>query len=115
MKTVSRLLILVIATLLASVMFFGNKYVSEAQSARFYLNWTVDCGKGETVKILPRYDRAFDWTDKYSGVVEKIVPLELSCKTGANSERKVCNGYITTRASRLDPMNISHATCYAVP
>ena len=111
----SRLTILVIAICLAFLMFFGNKYISEAQSARFYLSWAVDCAKGESLTIKPKYDQAFDWKDPYNGAVEKIVPLEMSCKTSVGNMAKVCNGYITTRASRLDPMNKSRATCYAVP
>jgi hypothetical protein len=111
----SRINLIVIAIFLALIMFFGNKHISEAQSARYYLNWTIDCAKGESISIIPKYDLTFDWKDPYTGVVEQIVPLELSCKTNVRSVRKICNGYITTRASRLDPMNKTHATCYAVP
>ena len=38
--------IIIIAIMLALFMFFGNRYVSEAQSARHFLKWTVDCAKG---------------------------------------------------------------------
>lgn len=115
MRTKSRLILLVFATFLALILFFGDKHISEAQSAIFYLNWTIDCAKGESISIIPKYDLTFDWKDPYTGAVEQIVPLELSCKTYIKNVRKICNGYISTRASRLDPMNKTHTTCYAVP
>lgn len=115
MITKFRLTLLVIAVFLSLIMFFGDKHISEAQSARFYLKWTVDCSKGESLTIIPKYDLAFDWKDPYTGAVEKIVPLALSCKTSTGSVSKICNGYFSTRASRMDPMNKTHAACYAVP
>lgn len=115
MKTRSRFTLIVIAILLALVMFFGNNQISEAQSARFFLKWTVDCAKGESVAIKPKYDQAFTWKDPYNGAEEKIVPLALSCKTSAGSVSKTCKGLFYTRASRLDPMNKTHVSCYEVP
>lgn len=115
MVTKYRLILIVIAIVLALFMFFGNSYISEAQSARHYLKWTVDCSKGESVLIKPNYDQAFDWKDPYSGVVERIVPVSLSCKASTGNVSKTCNGYVITRASRTDPMNKTHAACYAVP
>jgi hypothetical protein len=111
----SRTMILLIAVFLALIMFFGNKQVSEVQSARFYLTWTVDCAKGAAITIQPRSDLAFDWKDPFTGVVEKIVPMGLTCKTNTKIEDRVCKGWISTRASRLEPMNKTHAACYAVP
>jgi hypothetical protein len=115
MRTKSRFTLIVIAIFLALIMFFGNQQISEAQSARFYLKWAVDCTQGESVTIKPKYDQVFDWKDPYNGAVEKIVPLALSCKTSTTSVSKTCNGYFSTRASRLDPMNKTHVACYAVP
>lgn len=115
MKVNSKVFILVIAVLLAIIAFLGDSRVSEVQSARYYLKWTVDCEKGAAVTIQPRYDLAFDWKDSYTGAVEKIVPMGLSCKASTKIENRVCNGWISTRASRLEPMNKTHATCYAVP
>lgn len=115
MKTKSRFTLFVIAILLALIMFFGNNQISEAQSARFFLKWTADCAKGESVLIKPKYDQAFDWKDPYSGVVERIVPIAFSCKTSAGSVSKTCEGYFLTKASRIDPMNKTHVACYAVP
>lgn len=110
-----KLPLLFIAVLTAIIMFFGGKNVLEAQSARFYMKWTMDCVKGESIAIKPRYDLAFDWKDSYTGKVEKIVPLELSCKTSTTNVSKTCIGWISTRASQTDPLNKTHATCYAVP
>lgn len=104
-----------VAVLLSLIAFFGNKYVSEAQSARFFLKWTVDCEKGEQVLIKPRYDLAFKWADPYLGKVETIVPLAMSCKTSISEVNKICKGYYLTRASQIDPMNKTHVACYAVP
>ena len=115
MKANYRLMLIAIAIVLALFMFFGNNHISEAQSARHFLKWTVDCAKGESVLIKPKYDQAFDWKDPYSGVVERIVPLSLSCNTSTGSLSKTCDGYFITRASRSDPMNKTHAACYAVP
>lgn len=110
-----RLTLIVIAILLAISMFLGNSYIPEAQSARYFLKWSVDCAKGESVTIRPRYDQSFDWKDPYTGVAEKVVPLTVSCKSNTDSVSKTCNGYFLTRASRIDPMNKTHVTCYAVP
>jgi hypothetical protein len=115
MITKYRFTVILIAILLAFVMFFGSKHVSEAQSAVFYLKWTVSCSKGEPVTIKPKYDQALDWKDTYTGAVEKIVPLALSCKTSTGSVSKTCNGYFLTRASRIDPLNVTNVACYAVP
>ena len=115
MNNNSRIVILITAVFLALLMFFGNKQVSEVQSARFNLIWTVDCAKGAAITIQPRYDLAFDWKDPFTGVVEKIVPMGVTCKTNTKIEDRVCKGWISTRASRLDPMNKTHAACYAVP
>ena len=115
MITKSRISFIVIAIFLALIMFFGNKQITEAQSAQFYLKWSVDCAKGESVAIKPKYDRAFDWKDSGTGGVETIVPLALSCKTSAGSVSKTCKGLFYTRASRLDPMNKTHVSCYEVP
>lgn len=115
MVTKYRLTLIVIAIFLALFIFFGNSYISEAQSARHFLKWTVDCAKGESVLIKPNYDRAFDWKDPYTGVVERIVPLSLSCKTSTDSVSKTCNGYFISKSSRTDPMNKTHVACYAVP
>jgi hypothetical protein len=115
MKRYSKVILLLSAVVIAAIIFFGNGKISEAQSARFYLKWTVDCSKGAVISIQPRYDLAFDWKDSYSGSVERIVPMGMSCQTITKIEKKVCNGWISTRASRLDPMNKTHVTCYAVP
>ena len=115
MITKSRLTLTLIAFLLALIMFFGNKQVSEAQSARFFLKWTADCAKGEPITIKPKYDQSFDWKDPYTGAVERIVPLAFSCQTSTESVSRTCKGYFSTRASRLDPMNKTHVACYAVP
>jgi hypothetical protein len=111
----SRLIPLAIALLLAILLFIGDKHISEAQSAKFYLTWTVDCAKGEAVKIIPKYDSAFDWKDSYSGVVERIVPLAFSYKASSGNVSKNCNGWISTRASKTVPMDKTHVSCYAVP
>jgi len=111
----SRIMILIFAVFLAMIVFFGNKQVSEVQSARFYLTWMVDCAKGAVITIQPRSDLAFDWKDPFTGVVEKIGPMGLTCKTNTKIEEMVCKGWISTRASRLDPMNKTHAAWYAVP
>jgi hypothetical protein len=79
------------------------------------LKWTVDCAKGAAVTIQPRYDLAFEWKDPYTGVAEKIIPLGFTCKTSVKMEDRVCRGWISTRASRVDPMNKTHVACYAVP
>ena len=110
-----RFTIISVAILLSLIAFFGNKNVSEAQSARFFLKWTVDCAKGEQVLIKPRYDQAFKWADPYLGKVETIVPLSMSCKTSTNEVNKTCKGYFLTRASQIDPLNMTHVACYAVP
>jgi hypothetical protein len=115
MITKNRFTLILIAILLALIMFFGNNHVSEVQSARFYLKWTADCAKGESILIVPKYNQAFDWKDPYTGVVERIVPMAFTCKTSTGIVSKTCNGYYLTRASRLDPMNKTHVTCYAVP
>ena len=107
--------IIIIAIMLALFMFFGNRYVSEAQSARHFLKWTVDCAKGEPVTIKPRYDQSFDWKDPYTGAVERIVPLSFSCKTSTETVSKTCKGYFITQPSRIDPMNKTRVACYAVP
>ena len=114
MITKYRISIILIAILLTLFMFFGNNRISEAQSARFYLKWTVECAKGESITIKPKYEQSIDWTDSYTGVVEKIVPLAMSCKTSAGIISKTCNGYYITRASRLDPLNKTNVACYAV-
>lgn len=115
-RATSRLpLLVLIAVFIAIIMFFGSKQVIEAQSASFYLKWTVDCTKGESIAISPRYDLAFNWKDPNNGKIEKIVPLELACKNGTKDVDKICRGWISTRASQTDPMNKTHAACYAVP
>lgn len=114
MVTKYRLTLIVIAILFALFIFFGNNHISEAQSARFYLRWTVDCAKGEPITIKPNYDQSFDWKDSYTGVVERIVPVVLNCKTSTERFSKSCKGYFLTRASRIDPMNKTHVACYAV-
>lgn len=115
MRIKARLTLFIIAIFLALILFFGERHISEVQSARFYLTWTVDCAKGEPVNIFPKYDSAFNWKDPYSGVVEKIVPLGFSCKASSGVVTKKCNGWISTRASTSAPMEKTHATCYAVP
>lgn len=115
MKTRYRFTLIFIAFLLALVMFFGNRNVSEAQSAIFYFHWSANCAKGEPVTLKPKYDKAFDWTDPYTGAIEKIVPYTISCKTGTTSVSKLCKGFVYTRASRTDPMNKTHVSCYGVP
>jgi len=114
-KNKFRLPIIFIAIIIALFLFFGNRNVSEAQSARHFLKWTVDCAKGESITIKPRYDQSFDWKDPYTGVVERIVPLTFSCKTSTESVSITCKGYFTTQASRIDPMNKTRVACYAVP
>jgi hypothetical protein len=110
-----KFMIILVAILLSFIAFFANRNVSEAQSARFFLKWTVDCDKGEQVLIKPRYDLAFKWVDPYLGKVETIVPLAMSCKTSTGEVNKICKGYYLTRASQIDPMNKTHVACYAVP
>jgi hypothetical protein len=106
---------IIIAIIIVLFMFFGNRYVSEAQSARHFLKWTIDCAKGESITINPRYDQSFDWKDPYTGVVERIVPLIFSCKTSTETVSKTCKGYFITQPSRIDPMNKTRVACYAVP
>lgn len=115
MRIKARLTLLIIAVFLALILFFADRHISEGQSARFYLTWSVDCAKGEAVTIFPKYDSAFKWKDPYSGVVEKIVPLGFSCKTSNAVVTKKCNGWISTRASTSAPMEKTRAICYAVP
>lgn len=115
MNKTHRFTIILVAILLSLIVFFGNRNVSEAQSARFFLKWTVDCAKGEKVLINPRYDQAFSWVDPYSGKAETIVPLTLICKTSLAEVNKSCKGYFLTRASQIDPLNKTHVACYAVP
>ena len=100
-----RFSLVIIAIVIALSMYFGNNQISEAQSARHFLKWTIDCAKGEPITIKPKYDQAFDWKDPYTGFVERVVPLAFTCKTSTESVNKICKGYFITSASRVEPMN----------
>ncbi len=92
---------IIIAIILPLFLFFGNRFVTEAQSARHFLKWTIDCAKGESITIKPRHDQSSDWKDPCTGVVERMVPLTSSCKISTESVSKTCKGYFLPRHLEL--------------